>query len=84
MGKNLVNVKEDMEIIISHLVEDEENNCLEKMYYLGEKNGCTYIMENKIDYLTNKKFNKIGIVDTTKKKPYSFQVIELLNRYNRK
>ena len=38
-----------------------------ELYYLSEKNGVVYIMENKEDFINNKDtYNPVGIIDINK------------------
>ena len=38
-----------------------------ELYYLSEKNGVVYIMENKEDFINNKDtYNHVGIIDINK------------------
>lgn len=60
------------------------NNRVE-LYYLSEKYGIVYIMENKEDFINNKDtYNPVGIIDINKT-PYSelnVYLKELFNVYN--
>lgn len=37
----------------------------EEKYYLGERNGVVYIMEDEKDYRENTHYNNVGVVDIT-------------------
>lgn len=37
----------------------------EDIYYLGEKNGVIYIMEDEKDYRENTHYNNVGVMDLT-------------------
>lgn len=37
----------------------------EDIYYLGEKNGVIYIMEDEKDYKENTHYNNVGVMDLT-------------------
>lgn len=37
----------------------------EDIYYLGEKNGVVYIMEDEKDYRENTHYNNVGVMDLT-------------------
>nr|DAK70464.1 MAG TPA: hypothetical protein [Caudoviricetes sp.] len=37
----------------------------EELYYLGERNGVIYIMEDEKDYRENTHYNNVGVVDIT-------------------
>lgn len=37
----------------------------EDVYYLGEKNGVVYIMEDEKDYRENTHYNNVGVMDLT-------------------
>lgn len=37
----------------------------EDVYYLGEKNGVVYIMEDERDYKENTHYNNVGVMDLT-------------------
>lgn len=37
----------------------------EELYYLGERNGVVYIMEDEKDYRENTHYNNVGVVDIT-------------------
>ena len=69
------------DIILSGL---PSNNRIE-LYYLSEKNGIVYIMENKEDFINNKDtYNPVGIIDINKI-PYSelnTYLKELFRTYN--
>lgn len=36
-----------------------------ELYYLGEKNGVVYIMEDEKDYRENTHYNNVGVMDLT-------------------
>lgn len=37
----------------------------EEKYYLGERNGVVYIMEDEKDYRENTHYNNVGVMDLT-------------------
>ena len=69
------------DIVLSGL---PSNNRVE-LYYLSEKNGIVYIMENKEDFINNKDtYNPVGIIDINKTSysELSAYLKELFNVYN--
>ena len=71
------------DIVLSGL---PSNNRIE-LYYLSEKNGVVYIMENKEDFINNKDtYNPVGIIDINKTSYSELNVYlkELFNAYNSK
>ena len=56
-----------------------------EVYYLSEKNGVVYIMENKEDFINNKDtYNPVGIIDINKTSYSELNAYlkELFNVYN--
>ena len=56
-----------------------------ELYYLSEKNGAVYIMENKEDFINNKDtYNPVGIIDINKTSysELNADLKELFNVYN--
>ena len=56
-----------------------------EFYYLSEKNGVVYIMENKEDFINNKDtYNPVGIIDINKTSYSELNAYlkELFNVYN--
>ena len=69
------------DIVLSGL---PSNNRVE-LYYLSEKNGIVYIMENKEDFINNKDtYNPVGIIDINKTSYSELNAYlkELFNVYN--
>ena len=54
------------------------------LYYLSEKNGVVYIMEDKKDFINNKNYNPVGIIDLNKTEysELSDYLKELFHIYN--
>ena len=69
------------DIVLSGL---PSNNRIE-LYYLSEKNGVVYIMDDKKDFINNKDtYNPVGIIDINKTSYSELNVYlkELFNAYN--
>ena len=69
------------DIVLSGL---PSNNRIE-LYYLSEKYGIVYIMENKEDFINNKDtYNPVGIIDMNKTSYSELNAYlkELFNAYN--
>ena len=61
------------------------SNKREEFYYLSEKNGVVYIMEDKEDFINNKDtYNPVGIIDINKTSYSELNAYlkELFNVYN--
>lgn len=54
------------DIILNDLIlSGTGNNKKVEVYYLSERNGVVYIMEDERDYKENTHYNNVGVVDIT-------------------
>lgn len=54
------------DIILNDLIlSGTGNNKKVEVYYLSERNGVVYIMEDEKDYRENTHYNNVGVVDIT-------------------